>query len=181
VVVIGVALPLLSTVFGLYDTIQHWGKLVHARDGLCATFVFGLLFFGWRDFTSIEITDEFAVLMTIFAGIAFGVLWEIVEFVRDWVAYSDLQKSNMDTMTDFLFNDVAAVLAALLVVRIYRRLLGEREQVRLGQTAEWLVNGPSRALDRHGLPLTLLTLAIITAAVASLWFAGRPLPGIPIP
>jgi hypothetical protein len=72
VVVIGVALPLLSTVFGLYDTIQHWGKLVHARDGLCATFVFGLLFFGWRDFATIEITDEFAVLTTMFAGNAFG-------------------------------------------------------------------------------------------------------------
>jgi hypothetical protein len=63
------------------------------------------------------------------------------------VAYSDLEKSNMDSMTDFLFNDVAVVLAAFLVVRIYRRLLGERERGRLGQTAEWLVNGPSRVLD----------------------------------
>ena len=52
VIALAIALPLLSTVFGVYDRIEHWGKLVHALDGAAVTFVFGMLFFGWRDRTA---------------------------------------------------------------------------------------------------------------------------------
>jgi len=119
--------------------------------------------------------------MTIFVGIFFGVMWEIVEFIRDWVAYSDLQKSNSDTMTDFLCNDVAAISAALLALRVYCRALTPDHRHALGRSAEWLVDGPSRVLDRHGLALTVIAVCVIVGAVASLWFADRPVPGIPIP
>lgn len=180
-VLVGVAAPLLSTVFGLYDRVEGWGKLVHGLDGACATAIFGLLFLGWRDLADVEFSDELSALLLMFVGVLFGVLWEIVEFVRDWVAYSDLQKSNTDTMTDFLWNDVACVLAALLVVRLYTRAVDPRGRRELGTLAEWLVDGPSRLLDRHGLTLTVIAAGCIAAAVASLWFAGRPVPGLPIP
>src|SRR5436309_9454559 len=104
---VGVALPVGSSTFGLYDHILHWGKLVHAVDGFCATVIFSMLLFAWRDATAVALPDELGSLLSIFAGIFFGVMWEIVEFIRDWVAYSDLQKSNTDTMTDLLGNDVA--------------------------------------------------------------------------
>jgi hypothetical protein len=178
---LGLALPVISSALGLYDTVQHWGKLVHAVDGLCAAFTFGLLFIGWRAQARVDLTDELAALVTMFSGVLFGVLWEIVEFLRDWVAYSDLQKSNNDTMTDFLCNDVAVVVAALLAMRVYCHVLSPAERQRLGATAEWLVDGPSRLLDRHGLALTAITLGLIAASVLSLWLAGRPVPGIPIP
>jgi len=179
--VVGIAAPLLSTVFGLYDRVEDWGKLIHALDAACATAIFGLLFLGWRDLAQIDVTDELAALLIVFFGILFGVVWEIVEFVRDWVAYSDLQKSNTDTMTDFLWNDVAAVLAALLVVRLYCHVTSLRDRKALGETAEWLVDGPSRLLDRHGLTLAVITGCCLAAAVAALWFAGRPVPGLSIP
>jgi hypothetical protein len=181
VLLIGLATPLISTQAKLYDQVEHWGKFVHAVDGFCATFTFALLFLAWRDATTVDLTDELSTLLSIFAGIVFGVLWEIVEFIFDWVAYSDLQKSNTDTMTDFLCNDLAAIAAALLAIRLYTRLSTQVERQHLGRTAEWLVDGPSRVLDRHGLVVGILIAIAIVASVASLWFAGRPVPGIPIP
>src|SRR5690348_977096 len=179
--VVAVALPLLSTVLGLYDNIQHWGKGVHAVDGFCAAFIFGLLFLGWRQQARVELADELAALMTMFFGVLFGLVWEVVEFIRDWVAYSDLQKSNTDTMTDFLCNDVAVVIAALIALRVYCHVLVPADRQRLGVTAEWLVDGPSRVLDRHGFALLTLAVGVIAVSVLLLWFAGRPVPGIPIP
>jgi vacuolar-type H+-ATPase subunit I/STV1 len=178
---IGVALPAASTAFGLYDHVQHWGKLVHATDGFCATLIFGLLFVAWCDHAHVDLSIELAALLTMFFGVLFGVVWEIVEFIVDWVAYADLQKSNTDTMTDFLCNDVAVVLAALLAMRLYGHWLGVADRKSLGARAEWLVDGPSRVLDRHGLALTAIAFGLIAAAILTLWFAGRPVPGIPIP
>ena len=181
VLAVGVLLPLASTVFALYDHITDWGKLVHAVDGACATFLFGLLLLGWREDARVELTDEVTALLTLFAGVLFGVLWEVVEFVRDWVAYSDLQKSNTDTMTDFLCNNLATVIAALVVMRVYCRAIAVSDRKRLGEVAERLVHGPSRVLDRHGLALLTLAACAIAACIALLWFAGRPVPGLPIP
>jgi hypothetical protein len=181
VLAIGVLLPLGSTLLSLYEHVTNWGKFVHALDGASATLIFGLLLLGWRDRVRAELTDELATLTAIFGGILFGVLWEIVEFVRDWVASSDLEKSNTDTMTDFLCNDVAVVIAALVAMQAYCHLATARDRAALGQAAEGLVDGPSRVLDRHGLALALIAAGLIGAAVLVLWFAGRPVPGLPIP
>jgi hypothetical protein len=97
------------------------------------------------------------------------------------VAYSDLQKSNTDTMTDFLWNDAMAVIAMVLVVRVYCRSAGTEDRRGLGQAAEWLVDGPSRVLNRHGFAIAIIGALVIAAAVVALWFSGRPVPGIPIP
>src|SRR5437868_1393631 len=83
----------------------HWGKVVHGLEGFGFALLVGLLLLGWRDRARIDITDKLATLTAMFAGILFGVMWEIVEFILDWVRYSDLQKSNSDTMTDLLSND----------------------------------------------------------------------------
>jgi hypothetical protein len=181
ILLIGLALPVLSTATGLYDHLTHWGKLVHAVDGFCATFIFATLLLAWRDAASVDLTNELAGLLSIFAGIVFGVLWEIVEFIRDWVAYSDLQKSNTDTMTDLLCNDLAVIVAALLAVRLYTRVATATPRQTLGRTAQWLVDGPSRVLDHHGFTIMLVVAIAMAGSVAALWFAGRPVPGIPIP
>jgi hypothetical protein len=181
VIAVGILLPLVSTAVGLYDRVPNWGKAVHAVDAACATLVFALMLLAWRDRARSELSDEMAGLLAMFGGILFGVLWEVVEFVRDWAAYSDLQKSNADSMTDFLVNDIAAVLAALLAVRIYAHATSPADRHRLGGVAEWLVDGPSRLLDRYGLALTAVALGAIAATILALWFTGRPVPGFAIP
>ena len=105
-------------------------------------------------------------------------MWEIVEFVLDWLRDADLQKSNSDTMTDLLWNDVGTVIGALVAARLYCHWLRPNDHSDLGQTAAWLVDGPSRVLDRHGFLVSIVVTLLVAAAVAGLWFAGRPVPGV---
>jgi hypothetical protein len=176
-----VAVPLVSAVLGLFDRITHWGKFVHGLEGFGVAVLVGLLLFGWRDREQIDLTDQLGALTTMFAGILFGVVWEIVEFILDWARYSDLQKSNSDTMTDLLFNDVGAVLGALLAARLYCAWFGASERQALGAIAARVVGGPSRLLDRHGLLIAVLVALLAALIVAAIWFSGRPLPGLAIP
>jgi len=111
-------------------------------------------------------------------GIFEGLSWEIVEFILDWLRYSDLQKSNSDTMTDLLLNDLGAVIGALLAARLYCHWLRPNDHSELDQTAAWLVDGPSRVLDRYGFLVSIVVTLLVAAAVAALWFAGRPVPGV---
>lgn len=177
-VLLALALPIGSSVFGLYDRVLHWGKLVHGVEGLVVTLVVGLLLLGWRDRAGIDFSDQLVVVVAIFSGMFFGVMWEVVEFVLDWVNYADLQKSNVDTMTDLLWNNVVAVVAAVLAARVYCHSLSPGQRQDVGGVAEWLVDGPSRVLDRHGWLITGVVIVVAAAAVAVVWFAGRPLPGI---
>lgn len=178
---ITIGLPLLSAVFGLYDRLLHWGKLVHGVDAFLVTLLFGMLLIAWRDAQGVDLSDELAALTSTFVGIFFGVMWEIVEFVVDWITYSDLQKSNADTMTDFLWNDFGAVIGAVLAVRACCHWLSASQRSELGEVGNTLVDGPSRLLNRHGILMTLVTAAVIAAAVVALWFSDRPVPGVQIP
>jgi hypothetical protein len=179
-VVLALSVPIVSSVLGLYDRVLHWGKLVHGVDGFLVGLLVGLLLLGWRDRAAVDLADQLAVLLSIFTGILFGVIWEIVAFVIDWVRYSDLQKSNTDTMTNLLWNDVGAVVAAMLAARLYCRALSAAERKELGGVAAWLLDGPSRVLDRHGLLVSIIVAVLAAAAIAAVWFAGRPLPGLAI-
>jgi hypothetical protein len=175
-----VVIPLASSALGLYDRVTHWGKLVHGVECFLMALLVGLLILGWRDRESIDLTNQLAALLTLFAGVLFGVLWELIEFVIDWVRYSDIQKSNTDTTTDLLWSDVGAVIGAVLAVRLYCRWLRARDRDDLGDIAVWLLDGPSRFLDRRGFLMMILVAVLAGAAVAALWFAGRPVPGFPI-
>lgn len=177
--VLGVALTGISTALNVYDHVTHWGKFVHAADAFLFVALVSVLLLGYRDRLRLELPDELAGALAIFGGIAFGVGWEIVEFTIDWVFDTDLQKSNTDTMTDFLANDVATVVAALLVVRLYSHVLSSRSRLEWGTLGDWLVDGPSRVLDRHGHLMAVLGIMVIALVIAVLWFAGRPVPGLP--
>src|SRR6266446_3941514 len=74
-----VALPILSTVFGLYDRILHWGKVVHGVEGLLVTLLVGVLLLAWRDHEHVDLSDHLATLMTMCVGIFEGLSWEIVD------------------------------------------------------------------------------------------------------
>jgi hypothetical protein len=177
---VGLAVPVISTGLGLYDRIQHWGKFVHALDGFAVAVIVALLLLGWRDREHIDLTDELAALFTMFAGLMFGLAWETVEFAIDWVWNTSLQKSNADTMTDFLWNDLAVVAGTLLAVRLYCRSVTAVERRDLGAIADRLLAGPSRLLDHHARLITVIVSALLLLVVLGLWFAGRPVPGFPI-
>ena len=72
---------------------------------------------------------------------------------------------------------VTLVVGGVLAARVYCHVLNSRRRHELGNVATWLVNGPSRVLDRHGALVTVDVAAVAALTVASLWFAGRPMPG----
>jgi hypothetical protein len=150
---------------------------MHFLAALGVSLLIGLLVLGWRDHKQIDFGDQQATLLSIFAGIQFGVLWKLVEFVLDWVWITDLQKSNSQTMIDLMWNDVGAVVGAVLAARLYCHLLNAGQREQFGGVATWLVSGPSRELDRHGVFVTIVVAAIASLTVAGLWLAGRPVPG----
>jgi hypothetical protein len=140
----------------------------------------GLLLLAWRDRERIGLDDRIAALLTMCFGLLFGVTWEVIEFLIDWVWALQLQRSNLDTMTDLLWNDVGAVVGGALIVWIYCRMISVELRLRLGALAIFLIDGPSRWLNRHGFAMTIVVTLVVAAAVGALWFAGRPVPGFPI-
>jgi hypothetical protein len=175
-VVIGVALIAVSDALDLYDRIVDWGKFLHGAEGFIAAAVGGLLLLGYRDRERFGIHTHVLAFATICIGITFGAFWEFLEFLIDLTFNTDLQKSNTDTMTDLLWNDLAAVAATLLVFRAYRHFLSSEEQRELGEFAGNIFAPIGRLLDRHGKLLTALAALLIALYLAALWFTERPLP-----
>lgn len=155
-------------------------KVMHGIAAFIVAGGIGFLILAWRDHQRFEIDDRVVATVSMCVGLLFGVAWELVEFVVDWVRYSDLQLSNLDTMTDLLWNDVGSVVAGSMVVWAYCSLLNLRAREHLGAFAERLVHGPSHVLDRHGFLITIIVALLAAIAVGALWFVGRPVPGFPI-
>ena len=173
-----VALPGISAGFGVYERIVHWGKFVHAVEGLAVALVVALVVLGWRDEVRVDLADHVVALLAMCAGLLFGLAWETVEFVIDWVLRTSIQKSNADTMTDFLWNDLAAVVGALVGLRLYYRVFDAGARRRVGRSGVWLLDGPGRLFDRHGVLVGVVAAIVIALALLGLWFSGRssPLP-----
>ena len=152
----------------------------HALAGCAVAIVVGALLLGWRDRERVDVRTELLAICTMCIGVTFGVAWELVQFALDWLRASDLQPSNTSTSVDLLWTDVGAVVGAVLATRLYCHWLGAGRQRQLGEVAAWLFDGPSRLLDRHGYRLAIVLSVVIAAAVAALWFVGRPVPGFVI-
>ena len=155
-------------------------RVVEAVATLLVVVAIGNLLLAYRDTRAIHLPDQLAAFLAMLAGFAFGMLWELVEFISDWVASTDLQPSNLNSMMDLLASNVAAVVGGVLATWVYCHVLGAEQREELGNLAGWLSDGPSKLLDRHGYAMMLLFTAVTVLAVVALWFAGRPVPGFPI-
>src|SRR5919199_547165 len=91
-------LPAASDALGVYDRVTHWGKLVHGLEGGMMASLAALLLLGYADRVEFGLPRQLAALASVCVGISAGVVWELADFLIDWVGFSDLQKSNTDTM-----------------------------------------------------------------------------------
>jgi hypothetical protein len=155
-------------------------KVLHVTSFLLVGAALGSLVLGYRDRARVDLSDQLATVLAIFAGMLVAMFVELVGFLSDWLLGTQWQPSNTDTMTDLLASVVGAVLGALLATTVYCRWLNARQRERLGEHAVWLTDGPSRVLHEHGFAITLAVSAVIAVTVAALWFTGRPVPGFPI-
>lgn len=155
-------------------------KALHVVGALVIVAVLGGLVLGYRDRARVDLSDQLATVLAMFAGVVVAMFVELLEFVADWLLGTQLQPSNTDTMTDLLASDLGAIIGAVLATTVYRRWLNVGQRQRLGERAVWLTDGPSRVLHQHGFAITLVVSGVLGAVVAALWFTGRPVPGFPI-
>jgi len=174
--VLGVALLGASDALNLYDRIVSWGKLVHAAEGFLVASVAAYLLIAYRDREQPGVHTQVVALMSMLVGVTFGACWEFLAFVLDWIRHSDLQKSNTDTVTDMLSNDLAAVLGALLALHAYYHWTRPAAQREVSDLAAWLFNPIGRLLDARGKLLAAFVLLGIAVYCTALWYAERALP-----
>jgi hypothetical protein len=177
---LAMTLPAASDALGVYDRVTHWGKLVHGLEGGMMASLAALLLLGYADRVEFGLPRQLAALASVCVGISAGVVWELADFLIDWVGFSDLQKSNTDTMTDLLWGNLAAGAAALLSVRLYHHAFDDGARVALGALGAALFEPIGRLLDRHGKLSFAVMILLIAVSIAVLWFTGRPVPGLPI-
>jgi hypothetical protein len=140
----------------------------------------GLLLFGYRDRNQLGVSYAFIGTLVALAGVSLGMLWELVEFVIDWVGFADLQPSNLDTLTDLLACCAAASLAAPLALAVYRRAMRPTGREWLGARSQRVTDVSSGMLERHGGLVTVVTVALLALVLASLWFTERAAPRVSI-
>jgi hypothetical protein len=153
--------------------------MAHAGEALVFSVFIAVLWLGYRDHFRQEVSTSLVTLAAMAAGIAIGVVWELGEFSLDWVIKWDLQASNKDTMTDFLWIDLAAVAGALLASCLYCNTFSAALRRETGEAAAWLIGGPARLIDKHWRLVVAALALTIAGYVALLWFVDRSIPGFP--
>jgi hypothetical protein len=102
---------------GLYDTFPWWDSMTHA---LSASVVAAVGYATARAVDShwegVHLPDRFTFLFVVLFVLAFGVVWEVLEFAIGGAASTFgvqqilIQHGIEDTMTDLVFNTVGAVI-----------------------------------------------------------------------
>jgi len=176
--VAGIALQFTSESLKLFELFTYWDKIVHPTLVALTAWLSAWLLLGYRDAFHKRLPVHLIATLGLLLGIAVGVTWEYVEFASDWFGDADLQKSNADTMTDLISNDIGAFVAVLLSLRLYRYLRLD-ERTRAGELARWLSQGIRRVVDRHGRLVGILATTLLAVSVIGGWAIDRGWPPLP--
>jgi len=94
--------------FRFYDSVLHiWGTMIIALLGFMM--VYALYYLG-----KIKLSIRMIAVFTFIFALAIGALWEIAEFTIDHTLYTHAQLSNMDTMSDLIFDGLGGAVIAVL-------------------------------------------------------------------
>jgi len=166
--VLGMALQFISESTKLFELFTYWDKIVHPTLIALTAMIAGWLLLGYAEAFGKRIPIQLAAGFGLLLGMSVGAFWEFVEFASDWFGDANLQKSNADTLTDILSNDIGAFVATLAGLWLYTHVLSPTQRLEMGQIARWLADGPSRVFDRHG---RLIGTALSAAFAAVLFMA----------
>jgi hypothetical protein len=161
--VLGMALQFISESIKLFELLAYWDKIVHPTLVAMTGMIAAWLLLGYRDAFSKRIPLHLAGGFGMLLGMSVGAFWEFVEFASDWFGDANLQKSNADTITDIISNDIGAFAATLLGLWLYTRLFSANRRRELGLIAVWLARGPAVLARRR---------ARLLGATASAAFLG---------
>ncbi|HLZ26263.1 MAG TPA: hypothetical protein VKV73_02985 [Chloroflexota bacterium] len=176
--VAGMTLQFASESTKLFEVFYYWDKLVHPTLIALTAMIASWLLLGYRDEFGLRMTTHFAAAFGWLVGASIGAFWEFVEFFSDWFGNTDLQKSNGDTMTDMLSNDIGAFVATLIGCWLYCHILGRQQRGEMGQLAHWLSGGPARLLDRHGRLVGSALACLLAVLLAATQWVDRGTPAL---
>ncbi len=138
IVVFAFASNSLATIYGFYDIVPHWDKVLHFVSGaIFASLGLCLAHFLFRDLQDGTKKTVAFVLFAFLVALAVGYLWELYEFLCDTVTGSNLQMwgttliedlgngtylvsdkrggAILDSMMDMLLNAACALLFCLII------------------------------------------------------------------
>ena len=167
--VLGMALQFISESTKLFELFTYWDKIVHPMLVALTGVIAAWLLLGYRDAFAKRVPIHLAAAFGMLLGMAVGAFWEFVEFASDWFGDANLQKSNADTITDVMSNDIGAFVATLFGLWLYTHVFSDNQRREMGLVARWLAHGPRLLLQGHG----RLIGAVACAAFASVVFLSQ--------
>lgn len=127
-IVLALFLHVVGGFYGFYDNIPWWDHVTHAMSASLVA-ALGLVFVVSIDryYESIYLPRAFIAFFIVMFTMAFGVLWELIEFATDELTGSLLQYSLDDTMLDLMFDGFAGFFVAAATTHyIFRHTTQEK-------------------------------------------------------
>lgn len=127
-IVLALFLHVVGGFYGFYDDIPWWDHLTHAMSASLVA-ALGLVFVVSMDryVDSIYLPRHFVAFFIIMFTMAFGVLWELMEFATDQLTGSFMQYSLDDSMLDLMFDGFAGfVVAAATTHYVFKHTTPEK-------------------------------------------------------
>jgi len=104
-IVLALFLHVIGGFSGFYDNVPGWDHLTHAMSAsLVAALGFVVVVSVDKYVESISLPRPFLAFFIIMFTMAFGVIWELMEFSNDQLTGSRLQSNLNDTMFDMMFD-----------------------------------------------------------------------------
>jgi hypothetical protein len=114
-IVLALFLHVVGGFSGFYDNIPGWDHITHVTSSsLIAVLGFVAVVTVDKYVDSISLPRIFLAFFIVMFTMAFGVLWEFMEFANDQLTGSLLQYNLEDTMVDLIFDGFAGFIVASL-------------------------------------------------------------------
>jgi len=113
-----------------YARFWWWDLALHGLSALIIGLIGFLAIYVFYMTHRVRVAPLYVAIITFALAVSVGTIWEIFEFLMDWFAGLNMQKSGLvDTMTDLIINAFGALIAAAIgffYVRNEDYLLGRR-------------------------------------------------------
>jgi hypothetical protein len=114
-IVLALFLHVVGGFSGFYDNVPGWDHVTHIMSSsLIAALGFVAVVTVDKYLDSIFLPRPFLTFFIVMFTMAFGVLWELMEFANDQLTGSHLQYSLEDSMVDLIFDGFAGFIVAAL-------------------------------------------------------------------
>ncbi|MCA1648552.1 MAG: hypothetical protein LC797_24855 [Chloroflexi bacterium] len=125
-----------------------------------------------------RIPTQLGAAFGLLLGMSVGAFWEFIEFGSDWFGDANLQKSNSDTLTDIVSNDIGAFVATLFGLWFFTHHLSANQRREMGQVARWLAHGPRVLFDRHGRVIGTVLAGLFGVILCLAYWMDRDTPAL---